>query len=317
VFQRKGASQKAARQPRRDFDIYADLRAEGEMPPAPAPASSREDKANKPRNGFGSRSSFGSRTSRQASPPKNDEDEPGAAGSAPALPTVKAGVLSAIHPSQRREGRFEIFIDGAKIAEVTADTIGELKLQTQLKQTLSAETIEAILQAERALSTYDRALAVLGFRSRSVKELRRSLQQKGEPLDLIDAAIEKLTRSGFLNDESYARQFTRAKVTGQGFGRRRIEQELSVRGVGKDTARTAIHEVISQDHIDENAVLLRVAEKRLRSLARLEPEVQRRRLYGFLARRGYSHDSIGKVIRRLVNNTRPEDLEGIDGNEPD
>ena len=41
------------------------------------------------------------------------------------------------------------------------------------------------------------------------------------------------------------------------------------------------------------------SRKKLRSLEGLEPAVRKRRLYGFLARRGFAHDEISRVMRAL------------------
>ena len=46
--------------------------------------------------------------------------------------------------------------------------------------------------------------------------------------------------------------------------------------------------------------VLRRFQKKLRSLSRLQPDVRRRRLYGFLARRGYPPDFVREVVNRLT-----------------
>jgi regulatory protein len=157
-------------------------------------------------------------------------------------------------------------------------------------------------------STYERALDMLEARARGTDELRRLLLGKGEPADEVERAIERLLLAGVLDDAAYARQFTRSKVAGAGLSRRRIQQELARRGVARDTSDAAIAEVFDDEHVDEDAAIERVARKKLRSLGRLEPAVRRRRLYAFLARRGYDSDDIARVLRLLVD--APEVDEG-------
>jgi SOS response regulatory protein OraA/RecX len=43
-----------------------------------------------------------------------------------------------------------------------------------------------------------------------------------------------------------------------------------------------------------------VARKKLKSLSRLDTQVQRRRLYSFLARRGYDSDDIARTLRAVL-----------------
>ena len=60
-------------------------------------------------------------------------------------------------------------------------------------------------------------------------------------------------------------------------------------------------EVFDEERIDEAGTLERVARKKLKSLARFDSTVQRRRLYAFLARRGYDSDDIARTIRSVMS----------------
>jgi regulatory protein len=149
-------------------------------------------------------------------------------------------------------------------------------------------------------STYDRALDMLEARARAVTELRRLLIRKGEPPEDVDLAIERLRANGLLDDTNFARQLTRSKALGAGLSRRRIQQELSKRGVARDVSDEAITEVFDEEGVDESAAIERVARKKLRLLGNVDAATRKRRLYGFLARRGYGPDAIGDVVARLI-----------------
>jgi regulatory protein len=149
--------------------------------------------------------------------------------------------------------------------------------------------------------TYNRALDMLTRAPRSARDLRRRLLLKGEPEADVDVTVERLTASGLLNDESYARAFVRSKVASQGFSRRRLQQELAKRGVARDVADAAIAEVLHDEDVDETANIERVAQKKLRTLRGLDEETQRRRLSSYLARRGYEMDDVRAVVRRVFS----------------
>jgi regulatory protein len=149
-------------------------------------------------------------------------------------------------------------------------------------------------------STYDRALDLLESSARSVAELRRMLIRKGEPAGDVDAAIERLRGAGLLDDAAYARQFARSKALNAGHSRRRIAQELARKGVARPVADAAIGDVFDEEGVDETASIDRVAFKKARTLSKLDPQTQQRRLYAFLARRGYDSDSIGGAVRRAL-----------------
>lgn len=140
---------------------------------------------------------------------------------------------------------------------------------------------------------------MLEARARGVEELRRLLIRKGEPEADVDAAIARLRESGLLDDANFARQLTRSKALGAGLSRRRISQELSKRGVAREVSSEAIAEVFEDEGVDEEASIERVARKKLRMLAKVDDATRNRRLYAFLARRGYDSDDIARVIKRL------------------
>src|SRR5688572_20057980 len=146
---------------------------------------------------------------------------------------------------------------------------------------------------------YARALDMLARAPRSVRDLRRRLLLKGEGEADVDAAVERLTAAGLLDDAAYARAFARSKVSSQGFSRRRLQQELAKRGVARDVADAAIAEVLHDEDVDEVANIERVARKKLRALHGLDEATQRRRLYAFLGRRGYLVDDVRVVLERL------------------
>jgi regulatory protein len=158
-------------------------------------------------------------------------------------------------------------------------------------------------------STYERALDMLEARARAVTELRRLLIKKGEPPEDVDAAIERLRTTGLLDDANFARQLTRSKALGGGHSRRRIQQELAKRGVARDVSNEAVEEVFEDEGIDEAATIERVARKKLRTLGGVDLATQKRRLFGFLARRGYNPDAIARVLRVVLTPTDDENDE--------
>ena len=82
--------------------------------------------------------------------------------------------------------------------------------------------------------------------------------------------------------------------------RRRISAELFRRGVAKDLVDAAIAQVMDDENIDERAMVESAGAKKFRSLSKLEPDVQRRRLYGFLARKGYPSDLVRDTVKKLT-----------------
>jgi regulatory protein len=150
------------------------------------------------------------------------------------------------------------------------------------------------------LSAYNYALNLLAARPYSTQTLRRKLIQKEYSAADADEAIRRLVDNGLLNDAKYAEQYARSRILTTGASRRRLQQELYRKGIKGEQATTAIDNVIEQEEIDPAAVVERVARKKLAQLGDLEPLVLRRRLFAFLARRGYDLEEIKAVVSRLT-----------------
>ncbi len=212
-------------------------------------------------------------------------------------------VITAITAHAKKPGRFEVFVDGQPEGAVSVEAIERLRLGVGV----SFDPVRPAFAAELALvATWDRATRLLAARARSRAELRRQLLLKGEAAGAVDAALDRLERAGYLDDADYARQFARSKALGRGMSRRRVQQELAKRGISRELAEAALADVFADEGVGEGEAVARLARKKLRSLIRLDAPTRRRRLYAFLARRGFEHDDISRVLRDL----------GEDGVEP-
>ena len=208
-----------------------------------------------------------------------------------------SGVITEISPSVRREGRFDVMVGGRRAAVLSADSVLRLGLHTGDEWT--PELAARVAPEAESVRVFDRALAMLASRGRSVREMRLALLRKREPEPLVSAAIERLVALGALNDELFARQFVRSRMVRAGLSKRRLQSELARRGVERSAIDAAIADVAEEEQIDPAESLERVAAKKLRTMSKLDAPTRRRRLFSFLARRGYDSDEIRTVMTKL------------------
>lgn len=141
------------------------------------------------------------------------------------------------------------------------------------------------------------AYRYLTYRPRSRAEVERKLSEKGFSEPVVDAVIVDLDRLGYVNDREFAVQWARSRTRLRGFGRRRIDQELRDRGISRETIRETLGVIFADS--SEIDIARREAEKKLRSLTRFAPDVRRRRLAGFLERRGFSSEMIHTILQDI------------------
>jgi len=141
------------------------------------------------------------------------------------------------------------------------------------------------------------AYRFLAYRPRSWAEIEKKLCDKGFTPSLIETVRDHLLRLGYVNDQKFACQWAASRARVKSYGRRRIEQELRQKGVDRETIREALAEALPLE--DERETARKVAERKLRTMKIIEPEARRRRLAGFLERKGFPHDIIRDILRTV------------------
>jgi regulatory protein len=148
-------------------------------------------------------------------------------------------------------------------------------------------------EARPRRSALGEAAALLARRSRTESELRSALDGHHEPA-AVDAAVERLSSLGYLNDAALTRHYVEGRRA-SGRGAMVLRRELAARGVDADLTESAL------DGRDEHEAARAAARPRLRSLARLDRERRYRRLAGFLARRGFASDVVASTLHELLD----------------
>jgi regulatory protein len=198
-------------------------------------------------------------------------------------------IITAIERQKRRQ-RVNVYGDDGRFAFALAlHLAADAGLHTDME--LSQAQVNALQEDDARYSAYEAALRLLSYRPRSEREMRRRLGRRGVGLRLIDETVRKLRERGYLDDKAFARFWTETRDTTSPRGRRLIVQELRAQGVDGDIAAAATAAVS-----DEEAAY-RAASRRLSAFRGLDYDTFRRRLGGFLVRRGFSYE----VARRTMD----------------
>jgi regulatory protein len=205
-------------------------------------------------------------------------------------------VITSITEHPRKPGRYVVDVDGREFAVIGVDALAESRVR--VGAIADDATVARLREAAEYTATYDRALNLLAFRARSSRELRRRLVQKGENAERVDKVIDRLRGLGLVNDADFARQLARSKVAA-GASKRRLHQEMFRRGVDREIADQAVTDVFEEEGVSDADSIERVARKKWRTLAAMDPQTRRRRLAAFLSRRGYDSEDVWRIVRHL------------------
>jgi regulatory protein len=139
------------------------------------------------------------------------------------------------------------------------------------------------------------SLRLLSYRARSEKELRERLEKKGFSDKSIATAVSALKDSGFIDDAALAGQLRRQAVEVKLLGFGPAKAYMLKRGLPGDIIESVLHR--DEDEELENAYKL--VEKKRKTMGNYLTAGERKKLWNFLARRGYSFETIRKALKDI------------------
>jgi len=141
-------------------------------------------------------------------------------------------------------------------------------------------------------------LKVLNARPRSVEELTAKLREKGYPEEITAQVIGECAKKGLLDDVKFAKLWVQGRMASRPKGGAVLRRELEEKGVKEDVIEKVVAGVAKE--YDEYEVAKGLAGQRIDRLKGLNKTTAKRRLFGFLRRRGFSFDTIIKVMDELL-----------------
>ncbi|MBW3627827.1 MAG: recombination regulator RecX [Gemmatimonadetes bacterium] len=204
--------------------------------------------------------------------------------------------ISAIEPQKHHLERVNVYVDGEFYVALAHEVV--MRAGLRRGDEITQARLDELEAEDLFWKARDSSLNLLSFRARTATELARRLRDKGFPEDVVERCVAELVERGLVDDSAFAETFVRDRVRLRPSGARRLAQELRVKGVDADTASEAIEEVLRAEDVSE----LELARVAVRKWARRSGEGQdraRRRLYGFLSRRGFGGDTVRQVMEEL------------------
>ena len=208
-------------------------------------------------------------------------------------------IVTKIERQKYHPQRLNIYIDDAFAFAVHNDALVHVRLHKG--ETIDQQAVDELKSREEFSLAKRQALRLIGYKLRSEKELRQKLIENEFEPRIIDNVIDHLRSLGIIDDRKFAQAFVHDKRLRRPSGKRLLSQHLRLKGV----AQSIIEEVLSQNlsDVDERHEAYELAKKILKkyqgSRRSLEREKQKQQLMQYLARRGFSWDTISPVVKRL------------------
>ena len=148
----------------------------------------------------------------------------------------------------------------------------------------------SIQEAKGKLETF------CAYQERCSWEVRKKLFEKGIQGEVVEKLLDELSKDGFLNEERFARAFSRGKFRLKKWGRNRITQELKLRKISPENIRKGISEIDPEEYYD---TLLAQTEKKWEKTPEKDPRKKRYKVIQYLMTKGFEQDLIQEAIASI------------------
>jgi regulatory protein len=209
--------------------------------------------------------------------------------------------ITGIELQKKNQQRVNVFLDGTFAFSLSRIVAAWL----QVGQEISDEKIQQLQDEDRQEHNYQRALHYLAYKPRSTAELHKYLLH--HQVDEIEAAavLERLQKSGLLNDNSFAEAWIENQNEFRPRGRRALAYELRQRGIDDQTIQESLAD------LDEEALAYQAALKKSRTLKNSDWSEFQTKLSTFLARRGFDYDTVRSVVKQVWEEQRNSPPTGL------
>lgn len=138
------------------------------------------------------------------------------------------------------------------------------------------------------------AYRLLSIRPRSERELKERLFQKRYKKDITNKVIESLKEKEVVNDLKFAKSWIDSRTRRNPKGKALLKLELRAKGV-----KASVIEEVLKEKKDDISTVRELANKKMNTLKKEPKEKAKRKLFSYLARRGFDFDIINDVLREF------------------
>ena len=205
--------------------------------------------------------------------------------------------ITAITAQKRDKKRVNIFFDGEFAFGISRIVAAWL----QVGQNLTDEQISKLISEDQDEVAYQRAIKLITYRDRSIAEIRQSLHQKQIPEEIIENVINRLGENGLLDDKRFANLWIENRNEFRPRSHRMLTLELQKKGISEDIISQVLENTTADEELAHKA-----AQKQIRRYMTLEWQEFRRKLGSFLARRGFSYETVDLTVHQIWAEYRSE-----------
>lgn len=198
-------------------------------------------------------------------------------------------LITALKP-QKGKRRVNVFLDGKFSFGIDIENM--IKFGLKVEKDLSEKEIEKIARESEYQKNLDRLLRFTTMRPRSEKEIENYFMRKKMPEVLRESLFNRLKKLGFINDYEFAKWWIEQRKIFKPKGSKVLVYELRKKGISREIAEG----ILEKEPEEEEALARRVFEKVKRKYVGMDRYKVRKKLYEYMARRGFNWEIVKKIL---------------------
>jgi regulatory protein len=197
--------------------------------------------------------------------------------------------ITSLKAQKRNKQRVNVFLDGEFAFGLSRIVAAWL----QVGQQISDEKIAQLRNADELEVAFQQAVNFLSYRPRSEAEVRKNLHDHAVSEENIVNVLERLHRSGFVDDTHFAQAWVENRNDMRPRGRRALAFELRKKGIADEVIEQTL------ESLDEESLAYQAAKQRVTRWNHLEWFDFRKKMYAYLTRRGFDYSTALEATSRV------------------
>jgi len=134
------------------------------------------------------------------------------------------------------------------------------------------------------------------YQDRCHQEVEKKLVEYRVIPEARELILLHLMQHNFLNEERFAKSFSRGKFRIKQWGKKRIVQELKFKDISEYNIKSGLKEIEEEEYLE---TIERIALIKAKTIHEKNSYLRKQKLYQYLYRKGYESDLISKVIKEI------------------
>ena len=138
----------------------------------------------------------------------------------------------------------------------------------------------------------------LSMTAKSRHQLAQVLAKREVPAAAAEAALDRYTELGYIDDAAFARSWVESRQRTRGLAGSALRRELGQKGIDRELIEQVLADGV--DDGSERDAASALVQKKLRAMRGVEDDTATRRLVGMLGRKGYGPGVSFAVVREAL-----------------